>query len=110
MRRCYSLPVEYSLRVSVYQPRRMLAMSGILRQLMCFCFLGLMVGSLWLFAASANTPSIPPWRAEEEKALSVERPQHQQTAAIAEAGPRVLDCDLDDDVDQQTAMSAASAT
>ena len=57
-------------------------MSGILRNLMCLCFVGLMVGSLWFFAATATVPSIPPWRDQDQKQLVKESAQLQHTAAI----------------------------
>jgi hypothetical protein len=74
---------------------------------MCFCFLGLMVGSLWLFASSATIPSIPPWREQDQNHLFVEQSApHQQTAAVDFASTHV-DRDLDLDVDDTTASSAA---
>ena len=77
-------------------------MSGILRNLCCLCFVGLMVGSLWLFAASATVPSIPPWCEKDQEQFTTQRPpnaQFQQTAAV--------DHELDVDVDDVTATAAA---
>ena len=78
-------------------------MSGILRNLLCLCFVGLMVGSLWLLAASASTPSIPPWQEQDQRHLTerrAQRAQHQQVAAI--------DPDVDYDVDDVMTCAAVS--
>ncbi|CAN5607923.1 hypothetical protein BH09PLA1_BH09PLA1_15820 [soil metagenome] len=52
-------------------------MSGLLRNLLCFLFIGLMIGSLWMFAQSTTVPSIPPWRGGEAKPARVERASFQ---------------------------------
>jgi hypothetical protein len=96
----------------------MLAMSGILRQLLCFCVLGLMVGSLWLFAASATVPSIPAWREEDQMKLygggraRVARPGQAVAAAPSPAQDPAygqFDPDLYYDVDDITAAAATAA-
>jgi len=90
-------------------------MSGILRQLFCFCVLGLMVGSLWLFAASGTVPSIPAWREEDQSKLHgqgrprIARPGQAVAAAPAPANDPThgqFDPDLDYDVDDITATAA----
>jgi hypothetical protein len=106
---------EYLLRAFVYQPRRMLAMSGILRQLLCLSVLGLMVGSLWLFAASATVPSIPPWNEKDQMKLHgagrVQIARPGQAVAAAPSSARDSSCghfdpDLDYDVDDITTTAA----
>jgi hypothetical protein len=58
-----------------------------------------MVGSLWLFAASATVPSLPAWREDEQKKLPAPRlTQYQQTAAL----------DHDPDYDADDASSTAA--
>jgi hypothetical protein len=62
----------------------MFAMSRMLRNLMCLCFVGMIVGTLWFFAQSSNTPTIPPWTANESSSL---RAYHAHTNAEARADP-----------------------
>ncbi|MBC8105032.1 MAG: hypothetical protein H7Z14_00455 [Anaerolineae bacterium] len=78
----------------------MFTMWGKLRHFMCFCFLGLCMGSLWLFAASANVPSIPAWRADDQK------PVHSGHASGFQAEAR-LDHDYIYDVDVDDTTAAA---
>jgi len=82
-------------------------MSGILRQLVYFCFLGLMIGSLWLSASSATVPSIPPWRDQDQKNLDIQRQLIQQSRIAADLATRT-DHDLDIDVDDTTASTTAA--
>ena len=81
-------------------------MAGILRNLCCLCFVGLMVGSLWFFAASATVPSIPPWREQDQKELAKERAQLRQTAAISAE----LNNAYDDDGDYHDATTVSAVS
>ena len=76
-------------------------MWGKLRHFMCIGFLGLCMGSLWLFAASANIPTIPPWPAEEHKAARLDHASYQTEARVDH------DYYYDVDVDDTTAAAAA---
>ena len=55
-------------------------MSGLLRSFVYFCFVSLMIGSLWVFAQSSTPPSLPAYRNEQDFKLPAERTHYQASA------------------------------
>ena len=71
-------------------------MSGMFRQMLCFSFIALCMGSLWLLAAAANVPAIPPWHPNEPTTVRASDTTVSQAEALAASHDYLHDVDVDD--------------